>query len=246
MSIVLVLTPPPAALSLGVGSTLDGSTETRLATALLQDACRAGAESGGDLLVAVRDDEGVDGDTAAAQAAVRTALEPVEALDAEAVRIERAVGSTPSARLGNTVTHLLEEEEASSVIALWPRAPLVGRAALDGMAMKLRRDPVVLAPAAAGRLAFAGFTESIDFTDCLQPPALTTVTDRALDAGLAVDFVDETTRVDGMRTLASALVQLRARRRADRIVPPATAAAVDALDLRVAVADDGDLTVVAD
>jgi glycosyltransferase A (GT-A) superfamily protein (DUF2064 family) len=231
MTTVLVLAAPPRAGSLpGLDDVLDAGGRERLATAFLRDAVRAGAEAAGDLLVAVRETEDVDG---AAQARVREALEPVEGVEADGVRLERQVGSTPSARLGNAVTHLLSQEDASSVLALWPRTPLVDRSVLDGAAMKLRQRSVVLGPAPRGHVSLAGFAEAPDFTDALRPPALETLTARASDAGLEVDFVAEQTRVESTEDLLSLVVTLRARTRAGRRCPPHTTAAIDDIGLRV-------------
>jgi 2-phospho-L-lactate guanylyltransferase (CobY/MobA/RfbA family) len=236
MTTVLVLADPPGPWALpGLSDVLDEAGRTRLATAFLQDACRAGAAAAGEWLVAVRDGEAVEHDTEAASEAVRDALDTVDAVDASAVRIERQVGSTPSARLGNAVTHLLEEEDASSVLALWPGAPLLGRADIDGAAMKLRQRSVVLAPATRGRLTLAGFSQPIDFTDALASPPLSTVVDRASDAGLEVDFVPDQIRVDTHADLTSLVVAIRARRRAERIVPPHTVQALSELGLRLTV-----------
>lgn len=231
MTTVLVLAAPPHTGSLpGLDDVLDAAARERLATAFLQDAVWAGAEAAGDLLVAVRDRSGEED---AAEQRVHDALEPVDGVDTEDIRIEKQVGSTPSARLGNTVTHLLEQEGATSVLALWPRSPLVDRSVIDGAAMKLRQRSVVLGPAPRGRVALAGFGEVIDFADALRPPALHTLTDRAIDADLDVDFVADQTRVETTDDLLSLVVTLRARTRAGRRCPPYTTAAVEDLDLRI-------------
>lgn len=236
MTTVLVLADPPGPWALpGLSGVLDEAERTRLATAFLQDACRASADAAGDWLVAVRDGEDVDHDADGASEAVRAVLEGVEEIEASGVRIERQIGSTPSARLGNAVTHLLEEEDATSVVVLWPVAPLLSRADIDGAAMKLRQRAVVLAPATRGRLALAGFRESIDFADALAPPPLSTMVSRASDAGLDVDFAPEQLRVDTHADLTSLVIALRARRRAERIVPPNTVRALSELELRLTV-----------
>lgn len=246
MTTVLVVADPPGPWALpGLSGVLDEAGRTRLATAFLQDACRASAAAAGEWLVAVRDGEEVEPDTEEARQAVREALNGVDNVDASAVRIERQVGSTPSARLGNAVTHLLDEEDATSVLALWPGAPLMGRADIDGAAMKLRQRSVVLAPATRGRLALAGFRNPIDFTDALTPPPLSTVVARASDAGLEVDFVADQIRVDTHADLTSLVVALRARQRAERLVPAHTLSAITELGLRLSV-EGSTPTVVAD
>ncbi|MFB6105259.1 MAG: hypothetical protein ABEJ57_09330, partial [Halobacteriaceae archaeon] len=153
-------------------------------------------------------------------------------------RFEVQVGSTPSARLGNTITHLLEEEGAGSVAVLYPDAPLQLRTHVDSLAMALRRSAMVLAPGSRGTVAMAGFSAPIDFTDAFATPALTTLTDRGLDAGHDVDFARGSPRLSTATDLLSVLLEIRARDRADRVVPVHTAAAIDALALDVAVTAD--------
>lgn len=225
---------PPRSGSLPeLADVLDPDGRRRLATAFLRDAVRAGELAAGELVVVVRDGSDVGHDEAAAQSAVRSALEPIEPVDPEGVRIERAVGSTESARLGNTVTHLLEQEDASSAVVVWPGAPMLGRADLDEAAMKLRQHDVVLSPAGTVGIAVAGFTEPIDFTECLDAEPLLTLTDRALDAGQTVDFIGDQVRVTDPDSLAALRARVRTRMRAERLVPPHTTAALDALGVRI-------------
>ncbi len=84
--------------------------------------------------------DGVDPETA-----VR---EPVtEALESPGnARFEVQVGSTFAARAGNTVSHLLNEEEVHSAAVVRPIAPLLGRTHLDSAAMKLRSSRSSSAP----------------------------------------------------------------------------------------------------
>lgn len=212
--------------------------------AALRDTVRAAATSGGDLLVNYLPEESIpetyagdDDAEAELHAIVSEAVAAVETdPHVEEPRFERQVGSTPGARAGNTVTHLLDAEGASGVMVVRPTAPLLGRTDVDGAAMKLRRSEVVLGPAPGGRTVLAGFTEPIDFEAAYTPPELETLTDRARDADLDVDFVDPIPTVDTPDGLATTVSTIRARVRADRPVPGNTAEFV--LDSGIAVRED--------
>lgn len=210
--------------------------------ACLRDAARAVVDSGGDLLVNYRPEDLLpdDHEGPPAEAAVRETLADV----AEDARYEVQVGSTPSARVGNTLTHLLEEG-ATSAAALWPSAPLVGRTRLDEAAMKLRRSETVLGPAERGGVYYLGVRDPVDFADALRPPAVGRLVDRTDDAGGETDFLQPSPTVDHRDGLATAVALLRARERAGRPVPPETTARVEDLGLRVADAD-GDPELVRD
>lgn len=239
MTTVLVLADPPNEGSLpGLSGVIDTEGRRTLARAFLQDAIQAADAAAGDMLVAVRHGDAVDHDSESAKDAVRKAVEPADGVDAEAVRIERQVGSTPSARLGNAVTHLLEEENADSVVAVWSGAPLLGRADIDGAAMKLRQRSVVLGPASRGRLALAGFRDTVDFTEALSPPALLSLTRAARDADQEVDFIANQVFVETHADLSSLVIAIRSRLLADRMVPPQTSAAVSDLGLRLSLDHD--------
>lgn len=222
--------------------------------ALVQDAAVAVARSGGDLLVNYPPAEDVAdapaGPDAAAgeadpdpEAELRTvvgaALEHVGEVDVEDVRYEVQVGSTPAARVGNTVTHVLESEAASSAAVLRPEAPLIDRTVVDGAAMKLRRDEVVVGPAPGGRVYYAGFTEPIDFADALAPPAVETLAARAADAGLGVGFEAMHPLLERSHDLETVAPLLRARRRASQPVPAATVAVLERIDARFDPESDG-------
>jgi len=214
---------------------LTAAAATDLYAATFSDACRAVAQSGGDLLVNYRPDESGDSDP---ETALRAVLADAVDVDADATRFEVQVGSTPSARLGNTLTHLLEEEDVGSVAVLYPDAPLQLRTQVDSVAMALRRSSVVLSPGSVGTVAMAGFTAPIDFTDAFAAPALPTLVDRALDAGHEIDFARGSPRIRTVTDLASVILEVQARERADRIVPPHTAAVIETLGLGVDL--DGD------
>jgi hypothetical protein len=189
-------------------------------TAMFRDVCGAIAESGADLLVNYRaaddlPDEFADADP---EAELREALGGVVSNPAS-VRFEVQVGETLAGRVGNTVTHLLEEEAVNTAAAVQPTAALLGRQQVDEAAMKLRRSGVTLGPATDGRVYYAGFADPIDFDDAYAAPSVETLTDRALDEGHEVDFLPMLPVVEDGADLAGALTQVRARRRAGRIFP---------------------------
>jgi len=241
MTTVAVLADPPgetdALAGLVDSDVLDAEAAAELYTATLRDACAAVERSGGDLLVNYRVPEGVEPDDA--EAAVVSALAP--ALDdPESARYEVQIGSTRSARVGNTVTHLLERESVRTAAVVDPAVALLERRHVDSAAMKLRGDEVVLGPTARGEVWYAGFAEPVDFTDALDAPSLRTLTERARDDGLGVDFVDSLPLVSDPAGLASAVVLARTRQLAGKPVPEHTAEAIDDLGLDVDTDGDGD------
>lgn len=201
--------------------------------AMVRDVVDAAARSGGGFLVNYRPSDLLppafrDGDP---ESEVRDLVESVDAV--EDPRLEVQVGSSYGARVGNAVTHLLETEEQASVAVADPTAPTLTRSLFDSAAMKLRRHDAVLSHGERGRVAYAGFGEAVDFEDAFEPPAVTTLSDRCVDAGLSVDFVPGARVVETGSDLASLIALLRARARAGRIVPTETLAAVDRLGLDV-------------
>lgn len=239
MTTTAVLCEPPHE---GVLSDLAATTPlspTELADlygAMCADVFEAVAESAGELLVNYRPADELPGDEGDAEGDLRALAE--ETLDSpEDVRFEQQVGSTFAGRVGNTVTHLLGTEDATSVLVLTPTAPFLTRGDLDGLAMKLRRSDVVLGPASEGRVHAAGFAAPVDFADAYAPPAIETLTDRALDAGLSVDYGPMSPVVRTRTDLAGALALVEARRRAGRVVPERTATVLDGLGLALADAD---------
>lgn len=189
---------------------------TDLYTAMCADVFHTVEESAGKLLVNYRPlgDDAEDELRALAEEALENPDE---------VRYEKQVGSTFAGRIGNTLTHLLETENESSVMAIEPTAPFLTRGDIDGMAMKLRRSEVVLGPTSGGRVAAAGFSDSIDFENAYTPPAIETLTDRAQDVGLDVDFGPMCPVIENPEDLIGALALIEARKRAGRIVPEHTA-----------------------
>jgi glycosyltransferase A (GT-A) superfamily protein (DUF2064 family) len=241
MTTVAVLADPPrpglVLPELAATSPLSAEDAATVYTALLRDVCLAVDGSGGDLLVNYRPDEALenDGDS---EAELRAVLEPV----VEEARYEVQVGETLAGRAGNTAKHLLETESTPSVAVVEPAAGLLTRQVIDEAAMKLRRSEVVLGPASRGRVYYAAFTDPIDFQGCYTPPALSTLTDRAVDAGHDVDFLRRLPVVERGTDLAEAAVELGARRRADRSVPSHLTAALDEVGVTVAVDEAGELT----
>lgn len=194
-----------------------------LRKAMLADVCELVQHGAADLLVNYAD-------------GVKTEIQ--ELLDSElnnpdAVRYEPQVGSTPAARVGNALTHLLENENAETVGVVDPSAVFLRREHIGTLAMKLRMSDVVVGPAPDGRLTLVGMTKPFDFTDVYDPPAVETVTARAASAGLDVDFLAMTPLVDSVADLRTAIPLLNARRTAGRAVPARTTARIEQWGLQV-------------
>jgi glycosyltransferase A (GT-A) superfamily protein (DUF2064 family) len=209
-----------------------------LYAAMARDLCAAVEASGGDLLVNY---EPVDADDPTDPGTDEDALAAVRSMLGDAVddpRYEVQVGSSLSARVGNTVTHLLEREEVKSAAVVRPTAVALQRRYVDSAAMKLRQSEVVLGPATDGRVSYAAFTDPVDFEDAFTHPELETLTDRGRDAGLDVDFLEMLPVAETPDGLAALVSQIRARQRADLWVPPRTAAVIDDLGLRTESVED--------
>ncbi len=251
MTTVAVLADPPrdglVLSSLAEETPLTQSETADLYAAMLRDSCRAVEASGGELLVNYRAEEDIPDEyegNQESEAEVRAAVRPVLKNPDEA-RFEVQVGSTFAGRVGNTVTHLLEQEGVNTAAAVEPTGPFLARQVIDNAAMKLRRHEVVLGPAEAGRVYYAGFAEPIDFTEAYAPPAVGTLTERGEDAGLAVDFLPMQPVLETASDLVTVLSQLRARQQAGRWVPAHTAEFFDEIGLGVVDGDEG-LTLVRD
>lgn len=242
MTMVAVLCDPPrdglVLPALSATSVLSVTEATELYTAMMKDVCLAVEASGGELLVNYRPEESLPDHEEGGDAETELRAVVAEALsDPDSARFERQVGQTFSGRAGNTATHLLEREEKDSVAIVTPNTVLT-RHLIDTAAMKLRRSPVVLGPAFGGRVYYAGFTETIDFADSYWPPAIETLTDRAVETGHEVDFLEQAPLVEDETDLAALVALCRARQRAGRIVPEHTIAAIDDYGLST---DDGKL-----
>lgn len=241
MIVVVPVDPPADGLlpnSLLEETPLSRTDVRRLYEASVADVVRAVDASGGELLVNYRDEETLpDGVSEAAdgpepEAAVRSLVEA--ALESvEDVRFERQVGSTRAARVGNTVTHLLEREEHASVGVLEPTASPIGRTQIDGAAMTSRSAEVVLGPTTGGEVYMACFTEPIDFTDAYAPPALTTLAGLAGEADFDVGFAPMLPTIDTPAGLCEVISLLEARRIAGHPGGETVAAVVEELGLEV-------------
>ncbi|RKD97251.1 hypothetical protein [Halopiger aswanensis] len=244
MIVVVPVDPPRGGLvlpSLVETTPLTAAEAVSLYEAAVADVLYTVASSGGDLLVNYRDEEtlpdeftGPEFDDPETEIRELTAAALEDTGD---VRFERQVGSSHSARIGNTVTHLLEREDAGSVGVLEPTAPLVSRSEIDSAAMSLRRYDAILGPSTGGRAYFAGFTAPIDFADAYATPALATLADRSESAGLKLGFAPMVPDVRSESGLCATIAGLEARQAAERPSAAATAAVVDELGL---VVGDGD------
>lgn len=239
MAINAVLVDPPrpglVLSDLAATTPLSEDDAVTLYAAMVRDVLRSAERSGAELLVNYRAEKTLperhvsDADT---EAEVRALA--VDALsDPDAARYEPQVGSTHAARVGNTATHLLETEGADSVSILDPRAPTVARTDLDGAAMSLRSNETVLGIAPAGRVYYHGMTAPIDFEGAYDPPAVSTITRRAVEAGHDVSFVNMHPVVATKADLATLLVMIESQVAANAPVPEATTEALYDLDLRV-------------
>lgn len=239
---VLVDPPRPGLVlpALAAETPLSESAVADLYAAMVKDTFTAVERSGGELLINYRPDDLLpddfqDGESAEAEVRAMAA----QALDdPDGPRYEVQVGSSVAARAGNTATHLLREEDATSVAILDGTAPLVGRTHLDNAAMKLRTSEMVLGPAGGGRVYYLGLTEPIDFTDAYTPPALETLTDRGVAADMGIDFLPMVTTVEDGADLATVVSMLRARQAAGRQIPAFTTDVIDRLGLTVTVDAD--------
>lgn len=244
MTTLAVLADPPVEgfvlPELSESTPLDAAEAARLYEAMLVDVCRSIQSSAGDLLVNYRAPEQVPGDVDPERRLRESLAEALESPDG--ARYEVQVGESFAARAGNTVTHLLEQESETTVAVVEPTAAFLGRETIGSAAMKLRSSDVVLGPAPRGRVHFAGFGAPVDFTDAYAVPAVETLTERAGDAGLDVDFLPLAPLVETGADLADAVAQIRARLRAGRNVPRETATVVD--DLGLVVRSDGERPVV--
>lgn len=244
MTVVAVLADPPrpGLVFPDLADDEDVSPEdaATLYEAAFVDVCRAVTTSGGDLLVNYRPDGSLPESFRRGDGTVSEALRNALDLEIEdGVRFEPQVGETFAGRAGNTVTHLLQEEDATSAAVVTPGATFLTRSVVDGAAMKFRQRQVVLGPAPDGRVYYAGFTDPIDFQEAYTPPAVSTLIDRALDAGFDADFLPMHPFVETPADLARAVVLLRARQRAGRTVPSAFADVVADLDIVVENRADG-------
>ncbi len=236
MHVVVPLDPPdaqnpPAALE-ALEPDLNPGVATDLYRGAAMDVVRAVAASGGDLLINYRHEETlpagttVDDPVGRVQELVSTALG-----ETESVRFERQVGSNKSARVGNTVTHLLEREGVQTVGVLEPTAALVGRTEIDGLAMALRRNDVMLGPSLTGDVYVAAFAEPIDFTAVYADRPVATIAEAGVAADLAVGFAPRVPTVASRTGIRGTAAEIIARRAAGTAIPEATAEVLETVDV---------------
>lgn len=245
MTVLAVLAKPPRAglvlPELAATTPLSESDVAEFYEAMLRDTILAVDRSGGELLVNYLPEDQFAEE-------FHTDVDPVAELrsvaadtldDVSDVRFEPQVGSTVSARAGNTLTHLLETEEVASAAVVFGTTPLMARSLIDSAAMKLRLNEVVIGPATEGRAYYAGFTEPVDFSEAFAGIELQRLANRAGDADLDTEFLPMSPRIETGRDLLSFLPMLRARFTAERIVPEHTATFVHEHGLDVTDGDDG-------
>lgn len=241
MTTVVVLAEPPepgVALSdFPSGTPLSEGEAARLYEAMLVDVCRTVQAGGADLLVNYPPADRLPLDEP--EPALREVLAD-ELEDPAEARYEVQVGETFAGRVGNTVTHLLEEEGERQVAVTTPAAPFLRRDHVGGLGMSLRTEEVAVAPARGGRVALAGFTEPVDFEDAFAAPAVETLVMRARDAGLSVDFLPRQPVIETPADLADAVAYATARLRAQRLVPARTVGVIEDLGLRAVEAEEED------
>lgn len=214
-------------------SPLSPDEATNLYAASFKDVVRAADASGGEPLVNYRAASDLPDHYDADPETELRALVADVVDDIDDVRFEVQVGSTRAARVGNTITHLLDSEGVRSAAIADPRAPLLGRSQIDSAAMKLRTNELVLGPASGGRFYFAGFTAPVDFADADRPPALETLATRGRDAGHDIEFVESLPLVADGVDLLTLCSRIRSRVTAGRVVPKYTTALLDELGLYV-------------
>lgn len=249
MTVLAVFADPPrpglVLPELAESSPLSETEAADLYAASLKDTFAAVERSGGELLVNYRPEEMLPeeyhGDQSAEAEVRALAADALE--DPSDARFEVQVGSTFSARAGNTVTHLLDREEVQSAAIVPGTAPMLARKDIDGAAMKLRQNEVVLGPSERGGVYFAGFTGTVDFEDAYATPAIETLTARGADAGHDVEYLPAKSRIETGADLLSLVPILNARIAAGRIVPEHTATLLHEWGLRV-VEEDGEPTLV--
>ena len=245
MTTVAILADPPrenVVLPELSASLLSSEEATALYRAMLADVTAAVTASGGEPIVNYRDDEQLPESDESSESQLRALV--TESLDVhDSVRYEVQVGTERFARVGNTITHLLEQEGTRTAAVVEPTAAFLTRSVVDSAAMKLRSSDVVLGPTTDGRVYFAAFGEPIDFTDAFETPAVETLTQRTRNEGLTVDFLPLLPVVERPEDLLTAVPTLRARRNAERLLPQRTATVVEELGLRVVDGDEGPETV---
>lgn len=226
--VVLADSPEDTVLPALQPDPLSESQATRLYRSMLADVCETVQRGEADLLVNYPAPDQTADDHP--EETLRELLAG-ELPDPDSARYEVQVGESYAGRVGNTLTHLLDSENVPAAAVVDPATPLFRREHVGKSLMQLRSSDVVLGPTPDSGVYFAGFNAPVDFTAAFEPPAIETLTDRALDADLAVDFLPTLPVVDSPETLRTVASLVRARLAADRLVPPRTAALLEEFDL---------------
>lgn len=233
MTTVAVLAEPPVeeCVPRVLPDSFDSQRNVAFYRAMLGDVCAAIERGGGNLLVNYRQPEAVP-DGVDPEALLSSYLDD-ELEEPGDVRYEVQVGESYAGRVGNTLTHLLEQEQLKTVAVAEPTAIFLRREHIGSAAMKLRSSDVVLGPAPGGRVYFAAFGEPIDFTDSFATPAVETLATRGIEADHDVTFLPMTPVVMEPSDLLTAVSLLRARERAGRLIPRRTLDLVEEWGVRV-------------
>lgn len=229
MTTVVVLAAPPVPECAPTCIEGDAERNCALYRAMLADVCDTIQHGEADLLINYADPETVP-DGVDPEASVRDLL-VAELDDPNEVRYEVQAGSTDAGKIGNAITHLLETEATPTAAFAKPTALFLRREHIGTTAMQLRTSDVVIGPSTDGRIAFAAFGAALDFTDAFAPPAVETLTERAREIDLDVSFLPMTPLWDSPADRETAVATLRARLRADALVPARTAELVAEWDL---------------
>lgn len=244
MTIIAVLTEPPRpGLVFSELTETSPFSEIEIAdfyAAVLKDVCITVEWSGGDFLANYRTENELPGEFVeghSSEAKIRSIV--ADALDStDNVRSEPRVGSMFPAHVGNTISHLFnEEEEVHSAAAVQPIAPLFGCTYLSSAAMKLRSMPVVLGPLTEGRVYLLSFLDPIGFIDAYVGPEVEMLVCRADDASHGLDYASMPPTLEAGTDPATVMPMLRSRVESERSVSEYTAAFVFEEGLRIELID---------
>lgn len=236
--ITLFVDPPRPGLvfpDLVEQSALSAGEAAELYQAIFQDLLLSATASGGDVLINYRPDDLLptkftDESEPAAEKISQIAASTIETLDN--IRFEVQIGSTQSARVGNTVTHLLDKEDHSSVGILQPTVASISRSDLDSAAMKQRRADVVIGPGQANTIYYAGFSTPIDFSGVFDSSPLASVIQGANDADLKISLLDMHPVLSDIQGLKTYISHAHARKRAGLPFAEHTVDVIETLDLK--------------
>jgi hypothetical protein len=233
MTTVVVLAAPPVEECVPdlLPPAVDAGDDSTLSRAMLADVCTTIQRGEGDVLINHPPAEEVP-DSVDSEESIREALSDVPAPGE--IRYEVQVGETRAGIVGNALTHLLDSEQHETVAVADPTALLLRREHIGNAVMQLRSHDVVLGPAPGGRVYFAGFREPVDFTDCFADPAVETLAEKGREAGHSVSFLPMTPLFESPEDFRTAISLLRARMRAERLVPEHTTPLVEQWGLSAA------------